>query len=52
MWIFCPGHEGVGGNKLADRLARHAEIQGRLRLDKEGIAKVVLDRLSDDEEKE
>lgn len=36
------GHAGVHGNKLADGLTGHFEIQGRLIMDKEDIVKAVF----------
>ena len=32
LWIFCPGHAGVSGNKQADRLASTADITSGLQL--------------------
>lgn len=41
-WIFCLGHVSVHGSELAERLAGQAEIQARLRMDKEDISKAVF----------
>ena len=32
LWIYCPGHAGVGGNERADRLASKADITSGLQL--------------------
>ena len=32
LWIYCPGHAGVSGNELADRLASIADIVSGLQL--------------------
>ena len=32
LWIYCPGHAGVSGNELADRLANTADITSGLQL--------------------
>ena len=32
LWIYCPGHAGVGGNERADRLASTADIPSDLQL--------------------
>ena len=32
LWIYCPGHAGVGGNEQADRLASTADITSGLQL--------------------
>ena len=34
LWIYCPGHAGISGNKRADRLASTADITSGLQLDR------------------
>jgi ribonuclease HI len=46
-WIYCPGHAGVRGNEIADRLALRAPVAGKLALDKEDIAHAVLNKLQE-----
>ena len=38
LWVYCPGHTGVGGNERADRLASTADITSDLQL---GMAEVL-----------
>ena len=32
LWIYCPGHAGVSGNELTDRLASTSDITSGLQL--------------------
>jgi len=32
VWIYCPGHAGVKGNEVADRLAGNAEIDEKVQV--------------------
>ena len=32
LWIYCPGHAGVGRNEMADRLASTADITSGVQL--------------------
>lgn len=46
MWIYCSSHAAIKGSEKVDRPAGTASVQGTLRMDKEKIAAVTLDRLS------
>ena len=37
LWIYCPGHAGVGVNERADRLASTTDITSGLQLGRAGV---------------
>ena len=51
-WLYCPGHAGVRGNEVADKLAGQAESGGNIRLDKAKVLHLLADRLRNEEEEE
>lgn len=44
-WIYCPGHAGVNGNKIADRLPRKAAVKSTIITDNEEIVRAALNNL-------
>ncbi|MCG8429914.1 MAG: RNAse HI domain-containing protein [Candidatus Omnitrophica bacterium] len=51
-WIFCPGHSGVMGNEVADRLAGQANAEGECKMDHSELLKAVNDILRQEENDE
>ena len=48
LWIYCPGHAGVSGNELADRLASTADITSGLQLGRAEVLRGLRNFLSTD----
>ena len=48
LWICCPGHAGVSGNELADRLASTADITSGLQLGRAEVLRGLRNFLSTD----
>ena len=48
LWIYCPGHAGVSGNELADRLASTADITSGLQLGRAEVLRGLRNFISTD----
>ncbi len=47
-WIYCPGHSGVFGNEVADKLAGNASIQANdVLFDPQAVIRMVETSLND-----
>jgi hypothetical protein len=45
IWICCPGHVGVRGNEIADRLTGKAVVNDVLEMDKSDLQTAIRQKL-------